>query len=343
LFPFGLIYRLITGIRNWLFDQGRIYSRRYKYPVIVVGNLSVGGTGKTPMVQWLVQFLKNDFNPAMISRGYGRSTRGFRLAHTGDTASTIGDEAMQLFKHFKGTVPMLVAEKRTDALDTINDKGNKVAVLDDAFQHRSVKASLNIMLTDYNRLFCDDFIMPIGLLRESRWGARRADVIVVTKCPDKIDGGEWEKIVDRIKKYSGEYCFVIASRIQYLAPYNFNGDGLETGQKVFLISGLANPNSLIERAKQKFSVMGEKHFSDHYRYKRQDIDLILEMAGQCPIICTEKDYMKLYAYPQLQGKLFAWPIGIEFLNGEVQLKELIIESIINLRSSVSQNVRKRKK
>ena len=186
LFPFAILYDLVTRIRNFFFNTGIFYQTSFKTPVIVVGNLSVGGTGKTPQIEYLIRLLKNNFKTAVLSRGYKRETKGFVLLNENHVAIDVGDEPLQYFQKF-GNIDVAVCANRVKGItNLIKSNIPEVILLDDAFQHRKVKGSFYILLTKFDDLFMDDFLLPMGRLRESREGAKRADIILVTKCPDDL-------------------------------------------------------------------------------------------------------------------------------------------------------------
>ena len=187
LLPISLVYGGIIGLRNWLFDKKILKSSSFNFPIICVGNLAVGGTGKTPMVEYLIRLLKDEFNIATLSRGYKRKTKGFAIANEKTTALEIGDEPMQFHKKFS-TITVAVGEERLVAIpQLLHDKpATEVIILDDAFQHRYVNAGLNILLTEYNNLFTRDFMMPAGDLRDVKSSKIRADIFLVTKCKNNL-------------------------------------------------------------------------------------------------------------------------------------------------------------
>lgn len=188
LFPFAVLYDIITRVRNWFFNLGILKSTSFNIPVIAVGNLSVGGTGKSPQIEYLIRLLKDDYNIAVLSRGYKRKTEGFQIVNDAHTAEDVGDEPLQFYKKFKTAITVAVDADRTNGIQQLLQRNNppKIVLLDDAYQHRKVTASSYILLTKYNDLFVDDFLLPTGNLRESRRGAKRAKVIVVTKCPEEF-------------------------------------------------------------------------------------------------------------------------------------------------------------
>src|SRR6478672_949527 len=246
LLPFALLYGIIVSIRNWLFDKNIFKSSSFGLPLIGVGNLSVGGTGKSPMVEYLVAQLKNEFRVAVLSRGYKRKTKGYALANHTTTAIEIGDEPMQF--HFKfPDVPIAVGEERLYAIpQLLHDKPEtEVIILDDVFQHRAVKPGLNILLTDRNNLFTDDFFLPTGDLRDTRSSYKRADLIVVTKCKHDLTLGEKEEIISAIKPTAKQSIFF--TTINYGSPYHITEHQftyIDEHTHVLLVTGIANPKPL---------------------------------------------------------------------------------------------------
>src|SRR3984957_6171775 len=248
LFPLSLVYALIVKIRNWLFDKRILSSATFNLPVICVGNLAVGGTGKSPMVEWMVAGLKDQFTLAILSRGYKRKTRGYALADDAATALDIGDEPMQFHSKFPH-VTVAVGEERIVAIpQLLHDRPHTQAIiLDDAFQHRSVKAGLNILLTDYSNLFTRDWWLPSGDLRDAPSSYKRAEIIVVTKCPESLNDDERRAVAAEIGPLAHQQIFF--SSIQYGAPYRIVGSGgavINEGVEVLLVTGIANPAPLKE-------------------------------------------------------------------------------------------------
>ncbi|HWA32656.1 MAG TPA: tetraacyldisaccharide 4'-kinase, partial [Cyclobacteriaceae bacterium] len=205
LYPFAALYNLATTVRNYLYDIGHKPSFEFDTPVIAIGNLNVGGSGKTPMVEYLVSLLKEHYKVATLSRGYRRETKGYRIATESDTVRQIGDEPMQLFRKFGKEVNVVVGEDRVLAIPNILQEfpETNVIVLDDALQHRSVRARLSILVTDCAHPFYDDFVLPFGRLRESRRGAKRSDIIVVSKCPGDIVYEKRRAMTQSIQRYAG--------------------------------------------------------------------------------------------------------------------------------------------
>jgi tetraacyldisaccharide 4'-kinase len=211
LFPFAILYDLITSIRNSFFNAGVFKETTFYTPIIVVGNLSVGGTGKTPQIEYLIRLLKDFYKVSVLSRGYKRKTKGFLLVNEHHTANDVGDEPLQYFKKFTN-ISVAVDENRVEGIHNLMDqKSPEVLLLDDAYQHRKVKGSFYILLTKYDDLFTEDFLLPTGNLRESRAGAKRANVIVVTKCPLDLKEVEKENIKRKLQQYKKEVYFTTIS------------------------------------------------------------------------------------------------------------------------------------
>ena len=297
-FPISLLYGLIMLIRNWAFNVGLIPQYKSSLKVIAVGNLSTGGTGKTPFTEFLIEKLK-ERSLAILSRGYGRKTSGFILATSNDSAQTIGDEPFQMFRKYQNNVAVAVAEKRADGLKKIEqlDKKINLVVLDDAFQHRYVKRELDILLTSFHEMFTEDFMLPTGNLREPKVVVKRADIVVVTKCPSSISQAEKSNISKRISRYvSLENIFF--STIQYSKPHEFNAVNplLET-KTVYVLTGIANPQPMIDHI-GKSSILEHFKYPDHHAFSSSDLDELLVKVSEkkAPVITTEKDMVRLLEF-----------------------------------------------
>ncbi len=276
LFPFAVLYDIITRLRNHAYDTGRKPSVHFDVPVIGVGNLTVGGTGKTPMVEHLIRVLSPSYRVATLSRGYGRRTKGFRLATVSDTAGTLGDEPLQLFRKFGQTVTVAVGEDRAFAIPNIlqEQPETEVVLMDDAFQHRRVRPLVNLLLSDYSRPFYRDMLLPAGRLRESRSGAGRADVVIVTKCPVEIQEDEMMAIEDAIREYSPAPVFF--TTIRYGNPVPFGGFSTNAdaapAERVILVTGIAQAGPLVAYLKKSYTLVEHVAFADHHRYTRADLE-----------------------------------------------------------------------
>lgn len=315
LFPLAFLYWLITYIRNWLYDKGIFKSSSFDIPIIAVGNLSVGGTGKTPQIEYLIRLLSDNYKVAVLSRGYKRTTKGFILADENASASSIGDEPFQFYSKFPN-IQVAVDANRKSGIENLLQLPNKpdVVLLDDAFQHRKVKAGFYILLTAYDDLFCDDNILPFGNLREPSSGKKRADMIIVTKCPKDLSELAQQKIKEKLKVKQQ----VFFTTIQY-DDFVFGNDSqllvseIQSESKV-LVAGIAKPKLFFDFLKNDNDET--LVFPDHHDFSKQDCELILAKANGRKIITTEKDFVRLNGLlPKEQ--LFYLPIKSTFLNTNI--------------------------
>lgn len=318
-FPFALLFHLVTQLRNWMYDRGYRKSTPFDANVIAVGNLAIGGTGKTPMIDYLIRhFLKKNLKPATLSRGYGRETKGFRLGNWNDTPATLGDEPYGYFTKYKGQVPVAVGAERDLAISELLLYAPDVftVLLDDAFQHRRVKPTVSILLTTYQNPFYQDYLLPIGRLRESRVGAKRADIIIVTKCPSFLSESEQVKIKYEISTYSEAPVFFMT--VDYLDPRPIFSNGLPLSNKVVAISGMAQPAPFEQHVSGKYQITLAHHYRDHYKYKQEDVrDISRELGPDISLITTEKDMEKLKAFPELaHHSCYCIPIEMKFIRDE---------------------------
>jgi len=308
LFPVVPIYYLITWLRNWLYDKGIKSSKSYDIPVICVGNLSTGGTGKTPMIEYLIRLLKDKKSVATLSRGYKRITEGYEIADQGATADTIGDEPYQFYRKFKD-IKVAVDGNRQNGIAQLLKLEDKpeVILLDDAYQHRKVKAGFNILLTAYYNLYCNDIVLPTGNLREPKSGAKRADVIVVTKCPADISESEKSKISKDLKIKPNQKLVFSAINYAEKVISSHSEIALQSLSEFTLVTGIANAKPLVEFLKNKGLKFDHLEFPDHYSFRINDIE---ELAKKELIITTEKDFVRLTDNESLESKLFYLPIEI---------------------------------
>lgn len=321
LAPAAFLFQGITAARNFLFDRGLLKSQKAPMPTLVVGNLSVGGTGKTPWVEFLVRQLRDEVKLATLSRGYGRKTTGFGQVLPTSTAAEVGDEPLQLFTHFKGEIPVFVGEDRVGAAQKIHEllPNLQLLVLDDAFQHRKLHPDFRIVLTPYDSLFSKDYLLPMGRLRESRAGAKRADVVVVTKYPAELSLDEKNKLGQSLSPYLNSDALLLYSSTRYGEPYQVAGPVQNDFTAVIALAGLADNGPFFTFCKQQFTVVDTFSFSDHYAYKPEDAARILEVIGQekgqhAVLLTTEKDAVKLksLATTEMWSKIpiFALPIQV---------------------------------
>jgi tetraacyldisaccharide 4'-kinase len=333
LFPFAVLYDIVTRIRNYLYDNGLKPSVRFDLPVIGVGNLSVGGTGKTPVIEYLVRLLLPDYQVATLSRGYGRDSRGFLIASKETDARVIGDEPHQFFRKFGKAVTVAVGEERALAIPLLLHEVEDldVILLDDSFQHRRVRPSMNILLTDFNRPFYDDMVLPAGRLRESADGAARADLILVTKCPPAIGDDKIMEVEKRIREITGKPVFF--SSISYGNPIPFELTNAPCGKEAILVTGIANASPLVEFVQMNFSMVRHVSFPDHHRYTRSDMEKLLRDTdgGRISILTTEKDMVKMdipdFAEFTKQIPLFYLPITVQFLKNGSEFNEIIQDHV----------------
>jgi len=336
LLPFSPIYGFIIFIRNLFFNLRILPSKKFDIPVIGVGNLSVGGTGKSPMVMYLSSLLsKNGKRTGVLSRGYGRSTKGYMLVNYDSTCKTVGDEAMQLFNRLRNSFSIAVCENRVfGATKLIKDMDLEALILDDSYQHRYVKPSLNILLTEYNNPFFKDYLLPAGNLRESSIGRKRADIIIVTKCPNNLSERRKRIFINKLNlKYSQRVFF---SYIKYASEINSMHENLtikvlETSE-ILLITGIANPAPLLEELNKYTSKIKHLKFRDHHSFTESDIENIINEYNRLGenriMLTTEKDYVRLKIFNYLlEDCLYYLPINISINNSE-DFDKIIIEHVL---------------
>lgn len=313
--PLSWLYRLGVAIRHALYDRHLLPSSDAEVPTICVGNLAAGGTGKTPMVEYVVRLLQaHGMHPAVLSRGYKRNTYGFVMADDRSTVFSIGDEAMQMHRKFPD-VPIAVCENRVRGVKQLKRqvKDLDVVVLDDAMQHRAIRCGLTIMLTPYDKLYIDDHMLPWGTLRDLPGRALKADIIVVTKCPETIQPIDMRIVDNRL--HLPTYQLLAFTGIEY-APMEQNGTPL-------VLCGIAQPDYLFEYVKQHYPKAEMMAYPDHHRYSAKDIEAILQRAQNFDfVLTTEKDIQRLKPSAlvdrlQEQGKrLIALPIRVKFLSDQ---------------------------
>jgi tetraacyldisaccharide 4'-kinase len=299
LWPFSMIYSLVTIVRNWLYDSGFRKSTPIPGASICIGNITVGGTGKSPLTIYIAEIL-SAFQPVILSRGYGRTTKGYRLANISDNASTLGDEPFMYTQHFGKTVPVAVAEERIIGVNKLRERfPESVILLDDAFQHRPVKAGLQLVLMTYDRPIFRDFPFPAGNLRESRNGLNRADVIVVTKCPESVSAEDKLHFAHKMGRPSEEVFFssiVYGNKIPLNNKHTWNDPEI-----VLLVTGIANPKPLRVYLEKDYTVV-ELSFPDHHAFTEKDIRAIQQKVAtfgdrRFAVLTTEKDAVRLTGTP----------------------------------------------
>jgi tetraacyldisaccharide 4'-kinase len=325
LFPFALLYGLITFIRNYLYDKGILKSYTFDVPVIVVGNLSVGGTGKTPQIEYLIRLLSSKYSIATLSRGYKRKSKGFVLANAHASASQLGDEPYQYYKKFPQIQVAVDADRRNGITQLLQLTSKPdVLLLDDAYQHRRVKAGFYILLTSYDELYAYDFMLPTGNLRESKSGAKRANMIIVTKCPPTIS----EIARANIKSVLQSEVPVFFSSIEYddtvySATSTLPLSELNTQPKL-LVAGIAKPKPIFDFLQQD----GDRciSFPDHHEFSSNDIERLKEESEGQLIVTTEKDFVRLNT-AVLADKLYYLPIKSKLITESATFDQIILDYV----------------
>jgi len=341
LLPFTLIYGFITGVRNLLFDLKILKEKEFSLPIISVGNITVGGTGKTPHIEYLIRILKDKFNVAVLSRGYKRNTKKFLLVSNRSTYNEVGDEPMQIQKKYPG-IKVAVDRKRVNGVkNLINSfKNLDVILLDDAFQHRYVKPGLSILLVDYSHPLKNDFILPAGRLRERSVERKRAHIIIVTKCPSDITPVEKERLKKELILFPSQHVFFTTINYEDLSPvFNKNEQIISCDHcknekyNLLLVTGIANPQPLKNHLQSYFDIISEIHFPDHHAFNEKDIIKIKDDFEKLPgknkiILTTEKDAIRLQNFSNIAGSLakviYFIPIRVEFPgNQKIEFNRLI--------------------
>ena len=334
LLPISLLYNLVLFIRHKLYDWHVLKSTRFDFPVICVGNLSLGGTGKTPHTEYLTKLLSSEYRLAILSRGYGRKSKGFRLADENCTAADLGDEPMQYFTKFNN-VQVAVDEDRVEGVNKLLNRPTppQAIILDDAFQHRKIEAGLNILLTDYQHLYCNDFLFPAGTLRDIRQAAYRAEIIVVSKSPKYLPDEDKKSIIERLNITETQRVYFSYLEYEPLLPLNEKAKEITVNQsqRVLLFTGIANPKPLEKHLNSCFSEVKNITFGDHHSYTENDLKKIAArfeaMGGNGKIIVTtEKDAARLAKSAYLchleSVPLFAAPIRVHFQEEEKFNKDI---------------------
>ena len=328
LSPFALIYGGIVKMRQLSYQLQLLRSSRFDVPTIVVGNLSTGGVGKSPHIEYLIRLLQPYINVAVLSRGYKRKTEGFRLVQPDNTALEVGDEPLQ-FKRKYPSVPVAVGERRAYAIPQMIYQHNDIQtiLLDDAFQHLAVKPYMNILVTEYSRPYTRDYILPMGNLREGRSGADRADIIVVSKCPIDMQVTEKQRFIKEINPHSEQKVFF--SYYAYATPYQIFTPSvkfeIDAETEVLLVTGIARTDYLVSHLSQRVKSVTTLSFEDHRIFTNYDVahvkTLFDQMTGRKKVILTtEKDATRLELHKDYivdnQLDIYAIPVEVAFLFDE---------------------------
>ena len=334
LLPIALLYHIVLSIRHKLYDWHILKSKRFEKPVICVGNLNLGGTGKTPHTEYLIRLLKNDYRVATLSRGYGRRTKGFKLAETSSTYNDLGDEPLLYFKKYPG-IKVAVDEDRVDGVThLLGEQRVEVVLLDDAFQHRSISAGLNILLTEYQRLYMDDYLFPAGTLRDVRSAAKRADIIVISKAPKDLSKEEKQQITNKLNISENQKVYFSYLEHAALQPLNEAAKAFspEEADGAFAFCGIGNPKPFVEELKKRYHAVDFLPFGDHHAYKEKDMKAVLDwfekLDGEKKIIVTtEKDAARLTNSPYLcqfeRTPLYDLPVTVRFHEEEKFNEEIL--------------------
>lgn len=333
LLPFSLLFGLVTRIRNFLFDKRVLKSVSFDVPVICVGNLTVGGTGKTPHTEFILSILSGQYKTAMLSRGYKRKTKGFILADKNTSSQIVGDEPYQIYRKYPEVV-VAVDEKRVRGIESLLTlfPDLDAIVLDDAYQHRYVTPGFTVLLTDYNNLYTRDFLLPSGRLRESKKGSNRADIIVVTKCPPALTQKKIQNIEAELNLKKEQHIFFSSYKYQELVPVfpencrqEVTSSFSDLGYSALLMAGIVSPGPIVKQLEQSFTKVETLFFPDHHDFSANDFTVLdKKFHDMNPdttiVVVTEKDASRLLSsenYPEhLKAHTFALPIQVEILENK---------------------------
>lgn len=356
--PISWVYGVVTFIRNLFFKWGLLKQKTYDVPIIVVGNLAVGGTGKTPHTEYVVELMRYKYNVAVVSRGYKRNTRGFILASRRSSPLDIGDEPYQIFHKFDGKVPVAVCESRTQGISKLlglNPKINLI-VLDDAFQHQYVKPTVSIVLTEFNRPAFYDKLLPLGRLREPFSSIYRADMVIVTKCPPDIRPLEYRLFKEKLKLIAYQklhFSSYIYGELSPVFPDDVDLNDiprmvwLTEYDAILALAGIAHPRPFVKWLRSHKAQVSIKTFPDHHNFRNRDLETIsmlyskLQATGRKIIVTTEKDAVRLannpYYPPELKSVTFFIPIKVKMDEGRSQSFASDIEKLISVAETARQH------
>lgn len=339
LYPISLLYGIIVWLRNKLYDAGLISSIQFSVPVISVGNLSTGGTGKTPHIEYLIRLLQYEYKTATMSRGYKRNTTGFYLAGPGTDAAMIGDEPMQFHHKFPEVVISVCEDRMTGIPRLLGERPDiDVVLLDDAFQHRSVKPGLNILIIDHAKPFYKDFILPFGSLRESRKAYKRAGIIIVSKCPADISAAEQQAMIRKINPLPHQSIFFSKIAYRHMADL-FSGEpaSLPPSAHVVMVSGIAKPEPMLEYLRQQAQEVHLLRYPDHHYFSQHNLEEIhqtftnWDVSGKV-IVTTEKDAARLLIHRDIleawKVQILVLPVAVQFLKNGQQFDDAVKAYIV---------------
>lgn len=348
LYPFAWLYGIGVGIRNLLFEWGILSSKSFDIPIISIGNITVGGTGKTPHTEYLIRLLQDKYKVAVLSRGYKRKSKGFVLASPTTPMTKIGDEPYQMMKKFP-SIYMAVDENRCHGVEQLNQTApdTDVILLDDAYQHRYIKPGISILLIDYHRLINEDALLPAGRLREPKSEKSRANIVIVTKCPKNLKPMDFRVLIKYMDLYPYQTLYFSTLKYGALTPVfahvpKRDLDSIEKDEKILLLTGIASSQQLLDDLSAYSSQITSLNFADHHQFTKKEVQHIQQLFDTFKghkrlLITTEKDATRLLDMPldeEIKKHIYALPVEIEFLLGQ---KELFNQSIINYVRANSRN------
>ncbi|MGE0078991.1 MAG: tetraacyldisaccharide 4'-kinase [Bacteroidales bacterium] len=326
LLPISFLYWFVVKVRNILFDINLLKGYSPDISSICIGNVTVGGTGKTPHSEYLIELLQNQFNVGLLSRGYKRKSKGFKVVKTDSTVEEVGDEPLQIKMKYPNTT-VAVDEDRVNGTNEMvyNFPEMNVLLLDDAFQHRYIKPGLSILLTDYNNLITRDFFLPTGRLRDSISEKRRAKIIIVTKCPPELSNQEMLRISNELKLKNNQSLYFSSINYGTIKPIFENSTTaieLNNNSEVYALAGIANPQPFFNYLVKNFQIVGKRSYPDHHHFSKKEIQLIFEgYSENTLVVTTEKDAARIRCLdidPMFKEKLHYLSININFLNNDTE-------------------------
>lgn len=351
--PFAWLYGIVVNFRNWLFNRNLLKQQKFNIPVVCVGNITVGGTGKTPHIEYLIRLLSPKFKVAVLSRGYKRKSKGFHIVDTDSKVKFVGDEPLQIKRKFPDVL-VVVDKNRVNAIKKIisieKEERPDVILLDDGFQHRYVQPSLSIVLTDCNRPVFEDKLLPAGLLREPLKGIDRASAVVVTKCNPDMQPIDFRIYTNGLNLYPYQELFFTTFDYDKLIPVfpELQIDSVLMNdlrkKHVFLVTGIASPEPLVRKLEHKTYNLYTKFFSDHHNFTKQDIQSVVDMIDSIDdenkiIITTEKDSVRFrsltYLPEKIKNIIYYLPVRVTFLNNNerITFNKKIIEHVRNYKAN----------
>lgn len=330
LYPFAMIYCGVTDLRNWLYDKGYKKSRKFNHPIICVGNITVGGTGKTPFIEYLTRLLET-FTPSLVSRGYRRTTSGMVIGKLSHTAAQIGDEPFQILHKFPDMTVVSDGNRNRAISYLLNNTDTGVVLMDDGFQHRKVEPGLNIVMCDYARPMWNDYVFPVGNLRESKKWLKRAHIVIVNKCPSDLSQIEADGIREMMELYPDQYLFfgTVVYGVMRHSDGSMLQEPLNHKEVVLGVTGVGRPAPFYDELERRGFTVERMNFSDHHPFSERDVKAIQKRArrmGAKSIITTEKDNTRM---PHIEGlNTYYIPIELRVLLGqERKLNQILIDYV----------------